>query len=507
MRSKKSFLNAMTSIIMEILSVFLAFIGRSVFIHILGEEYLGVSGLFTNILTLLSMADMGFGTAIVFAMYKPMAEGDEEKLNALLKLYAKIYTVVGICVITVGLLITPCLQFFISGVDSVEHIRLIYAMYVLNTGLSYFFVYKSSIINVSQDGYIVTINKFVFKAFQQIAQIVFLLITHNFLIYCGIMVIFTLLGNISISQIANKKFPYILKNTDTKVTKEELKLIKKNCGAMIFHKVGDVVVNGTDNLLIAKFVGVIEVGLYSNYSMIISNVLVMVNQVFSSIIASVGNFAVEGDSNNSKKLFKNIFFINCVIGGFCSACLFNLLNPFVRVWVGDKYLLDITTVFLIVAVFYMQVVRQTALTFKSAYGLFWNDRYKPLVEAIVNLTVSISLGKIFGIHGVFIGTLVSIVGVCFWVEPYIVYKYVFKESVIPYLCMFAKYTIINFAGILLGHIVIERLMASGIIGIIVDLTITIFLWGMIFIIFFIRTSEFKWLRTRLLLLIKNRTRK
>lgn len=502
MRSKKSFLNAMTSILMEVMGVLLAFFGRSVFIQVLSEEYLGINGLFSNILTLLSMADMGLGSAIVFAMYKPMAEGDENKLNALLNLYAKIYTFVGGCVITIGLLITPCLHFFIRGVDTIENLRLIYSLYVLNTGISYFFVYKSSIINVAQEGYIVAINKFVFKALQQIVQIIFLLWTRNFIIYCFIMVMCTLLSNVSISLIANKKFPYIRKKTLTRVSKAELKEIKKNCGAMIFHKVGDVVVNGTDNLLIARFVNVIEVGLYSNYSMIISNVLSMVNQIFFSIISSVGNFAVESNQESAKTLFKNIFFINSLVAGVSAACLYNLLNPFIILWIGEKFLLSNGTVFLIVSVFYVQVIRQTALTFKSAYGLFWNDRYKPLAEAAMNLSVSIILGRIWGINGVFIGTLFSIVGVCFWIEPYIIYKNILNEKIKYYFLMVIKYTVINCLGIYLGHILIEFFCVGGIKGIVFDLFLTIIVWGMVFSLACFRTKEFSWLLNKIFLFLR-----
>lgn len=491
-RTKNSVKNIIYTIGGQLCKEFLAFVVRTVFIRTLAVEYLGVNGLFTNILSFLSLAEMGVGSAIIFSMYKPMAEHDESKLQMYMAVYKKVYTAIGLFVIGLGFSLTPFLNFFMKERPDIPQLELIYILYVLNTGATYFFAYKGSIFNADQRAYVVTNNTTIFTIIQSVVRIVVLLTTHNFIAYLSLSIVVIYLQNFNIARKANKTYPFIKKQANDKLPKEEARALKKNIGALMMHKVGSVILNSSDNLIISKFVGVLSVGLYSNYSLITNAVKSTFDMVIGAIGTSIGNLCAKEDKDKVYEVHNSILLLNIWIGAFCAICLFNLLNPFIIIWLGKEYLFPLSTVLAIVISFYIQVTMRTGEMFKSASGLFWNDRYAPIVQCLINIVVSIVLARKYEITGIFIGTSVAMLFTKWWVTPYVLFKHKFQLPLKKYFIQYGKFTGVGLIAFLATTICTSFIQSSSIVCFIGKMILCILLPNFVFFLCFFRTKEFQY---------------
>lgn len=491
MRSKSSAKNLVVALIGQAFGLIISFIARIIFVKFLSDEYLGLNGLFTNLLTMLSLVELGVGSALVYSLYKPLADGDNEKVKSLMDLYRKAYNIIGGVVLIIGILFIPFYRYLISEVPSISHLDFIYILFVLNTAISYFYSYKRSLIICDQKRYIATIYRYVFYFLLNVFQIIVLFLTHNYILYLITQVVFTWLENICISIKADRMYPYLKDKNIKKLDKKELNTISKNVRAMLFHKIGGVVVNSTDNILISKLVGLIAVGMYSNYYLITSALDTITAQFFNAITASVGNLGACTNSKKVKETFNTTFFLNYLIYGVITVCLLILFNPFIEVWLGKKYLFDFGVVLVITICFYLKGIRKTCLTFKDALGLFWQDRYKPIIESIINLVASIILGIRYGVLGIFMGTIISTVTTSLWIEPYVLYKYYFKENIIDYLYRFIKYTLVVVLTYLIVQKIVILISINGILGLLIKGVVSLILSILIMTIVFIKTNEIK----------------
>lgn len=438
-RTEYSARNTTVAVVSRMAAILMGFATRVVFTHTLSESYIGVNGLFTDILNVLALSELGVGTAITYALYKPIAEGDIEKQKSLMKMYCWFYRIVAIFVLCAGLLVIPFMDVLIKNQPEISHIRLIYLMYLSNSVLSYLLIYKRTLIDAHQLIYIGTLYQTIFLVIQDVTQIVILITTKNFVLFLCVYIICTLGTNISISKRADRLYPF-LKDKDIKpLEKKERKDIFKNIKAMLMHKIGLVVVNNTDNLLLSSIVGIISVGKYSNYYLLIGSIRQVLDQIFQGITASVGNLGATEDSSRVKKIFETSFFMGQWLYGFAAICLFEMLNPFVVISFGKNYLFDRNIVLVLCINFYVTGMRKASLVFRDSLGLFWYDRYKSVFEALINLIVSIILALQFGTIGVFLGTFISTVTTSLWVEPYVLYKYNLKSPVWKYFATYALY--------------------------------------------------------------------
>lgn len=439
-RTKKSLRNIIIVLVGQGLGTLIAFVARTFFIQLLGKEYLGIDGLFTNILTVLTLTELGVGEAIVYSLYKPLAEKDTAKIQALMKLYKKVYNCIGIFVIVAGICITPFIEVFLSEQPAIdENLKILFIFFVMNTGMSYFYSYKRSLLIADQNKYITTIYKYACYLVLNILQITVLYLTHNYYLYLTLMVINTLAENVLISIKVNKMYPYLKDKNQNKVDKETKQQIIKNTKALMFHKVGSTVVNSTDSILISKLVGIVEVGMYSNYYLITNAFVTIINQIFNAVLASVGNLGVTADNDKKEQIFKIMNFINFLIYSFVTCGLITLFNPFISVWVGKDMVFPMTVVIVICINFYLNGMRRSVIVYRDALALYWYDRYKPIFEATINLICSIILGKALGIIGIILGTIISTITCCVYVEPHILYKYGFKRSAKNYFLTYFKY--------------------------------------------------------------------
>lgn len=493
-RTEESLRNSAASLVIQVGTVLINFISRTILIRTLGEQYLGINGLFGNILNMLSLAELGVGSTITYWLYKPMAENNEQRLNVLMSVYAKIYNIIGMIILAVGISIAPFLNFFMKETPDIPHITLIYILYVINMASSYFFIYKSSLINVAQKNYIVNIVKFVYFVIQSIAQAAILLLLKNYILYYLCAILCSVLGNITVSLKAEKMFPFLKTPVQGKLTQEEKKEIKKDISAIFSHNMGSFVLTSTDNMVISKFIGVIEVGLYSNYTMIIHAIKSLVDLLFNSLTSSVGNLINSASKERAYEVFKNIFFAVSWLNGFCSVCFYTLLNPFITLWLGTKYIFNNYVVFLIVLNFYLTTIRRPVNTFKHCAGLFRIDRYKPFVESAVNLITSIWLVNKFGIAGVFMGTAISTITVCLYVEPHILYKHYYGKNVLEYFKMLFKYVFITFLAAVIIQILSVPIKQTTILSFLYQILLCILVPNILFLAVFYRTSEMEYFK-------------
>ncbi|MCU7745540.1 hypothetical protein N7983_20440 [Priestia megaterium] len=493
-RTYKSFKNSIVAIIAQLLSILLSFITRTFFIKYLGVEYLGVNGLFTNILTILSLAELGVGTAIIYSMYKPLANSNDTKVAALMNLYAKLYRYIGIFIGTVGIILIPFLNIFIKDAPNIPNLELIYVLYLLNTTISYFFTFKRSIIIADQYGYINKFNIILFSIIQNGIQIILLVKTSNFYLFLCVQIACTLLSNIFISIKADKMYPYLKKYKKIKVDTKEKKSIFKNIVAMMSHKLGSVVVSGTDNLLISAFVGISSVGIYSNYILVSNTIKAITLQGMDAVTASIGNLTATESTSHSYNVFKKVYFINYIITFYAAVFLYTLINPFISLWIGKGYLLSQHIVLMIVITFYIVQMRQPSIVYINAYGLFWKIKWKSIVEAIINLIVSMTLVAEFnmGIFGILLGTMISNLFTNLWWEPHVVFKYGFNRNSYDYF----KTYIIDSLVFVFTVILINRVCESFRLGIgmqiLFNFGITSVIATLVLLIVYARKNEFKY---------------
>lgn len=489
-RTKSSIKNIIYTVGGQLTNQLLAFVVRTVFIKTLDAEYLGVNGLFTNILSFLSLAEMGVGSALVFSMYKPMADHDEEQLKMYMTVYRRVYTFIGILVLTIGFSLTPFLDFFMKQRPDIAYLELIYVLYVLNTGATYFFAYKGSIFNADQRAYIVTANTTIFSVIQSIVRICILLITHNFIAYLTISIVIVYIQNFVIARKADKAYPFLKDKNVKKISREESITLRKNIAALLMHKIGSVVLNSSDNLIISKFVSVVSVGLYSNYSLLINAIKTTFDMLMGSITTSVGNLCAKESKEKILQVHNAILLINIWVASFCVTCLYNLLNPFIKIWIGEQYLFSNTTVLVILISFYIQITMRTSEIFKSALGLFWNDRYAPVAQCILNIIISVVLVQKIEITGIFVGTSVAMLLTKWWITPYVIYKNKFEINVGHY---FFKYFLFSAVGVISFWVTIflvSMINDGSIIAFVGKMVVSATIPNSVFVLLLRKTSEF-----------------
>lgn len=491
-RTEYSILNIITGIGGYAINTILGFVCRMVFVRYLSSEYLGVSGLFTNILSMLSLAELGIGSAIIYALYKPIAENDKEKIASLMKFYGKSYRIIGTIIILFGLAMMPFLNIVITDTPNIkENLYFIYIIYLFNTSLTYFFSYKSSLIMAVQQNYIVTGLNYIITILQSILQILYLCITREYMGYLIIQTLGAFVYNIIITYIANKKFPY-LKNEDIKpLTKEEKHVLTGNIKALTIWKLSGLLVNNTDNIIITYFSGLSTVGLSSNYTLLSTTLSSLLNQIFNGLTASIGNFNASETKEKKLNLFNFINLINFWLFGWATIGIVVLSTDIINLCFGENYILPIYIPYIIALNFYTVGMQSTVWMYKNTMGIFRQGRYLLLVTAILNLVLSMYLGNLWGLFGILLATFISRSFTNIWYDPYCVFKYGLKENPITYLKKYIKYfiiliitlktciTICDFIDLSLWQTIIAKVIACS--------TIT----NVLFFLFFYKTTEFK----------------
>lgn len=503
-RTEHSAQNTTVALISRITAIFMGYVLRVVFTHTLSESYVGVNGLFLDIINVLSLSEMGMGTAITFALYRPIAAGDIEKQKSLMRLYRRLYRIVAVTVAAAGVLLIPFLGYLIKDDQAVDHLSFIYLLYLANTVCSYLLIYKKTLMDANQLLYIGTFYQTMSWVLQDILQIAVLILTRNFILFLVISILTTVLCNIVLSKRADRLYPYLRDRNVEQLPQEERSSIFRNIRAMFMHRAGDVIINNTDNLILSSFVGLSSVGSYSNYYLVIGSVRQLLTQIFQGITASVGNLGVTEDKNRVRKVFEASFFMGQWMYGFSAICLYELLNPFVELSFGAGYLFSGDIVLILCINFFLNGMRNATLVFRDSLGLFWYDRYKSVIGALLNLILSLILVREFGTLGVFIGTFLSTLATSFWVEPYVLYKYRLKISSRSYFIKYLVYTAATGGAWYLTDLLCRRSSGNVWLSLAERIPVCLLVPNILFFLFYFRTAEFRFLVEKLGQLIEKR---
>lgn len=491
-RIENSIRNSFLGIIVQVTNVVLGFIVRSVFIRCLSAEYLGVNGLFSNILTILSLAEMGVGSAIIYNMYKPIADNDEMQIAKLMNFYRQAYICIGCIVAGVGLCITPFLNILINIQSNVSNLTCIYLLYLSNTVLSYFSAYKRSIFSADQRERVLHIFRLAFYVLRSALQIACLLLLHNFVIYLVIQTVCTFFENIFVSLYADKEYPFLNKYKRVHLTKQEKKPIIENIKALFIYKIGSTALDGTDNIIITAFDGIINVGIYSNYTLVTSSIQLLLSQVSNSLSGSVGNFVAKEKESRFEELLQRITFLNFVIYGGTFVVLIACLSPFIELWAGETYTLSFEVVFVHCLNLYIYGMMNSIWTFRSAMGLFVYGKWRPIVSAGINIIISIWWGKYLGILGVLLGTTFARIITNVWFDPYIVYKHGLKKSPCNYYIQWVGYFLIIFLLTFIIELINDGLHLTGLGALVFNVFFSPAFFAFTLIILFRKTADFKY---------------
>lgn len=485
--------NTSVTITCHIIFLVSTFICRTIFTKMLGAEYLGIGGLFTNILTILSFAELGLGSTLVYRLYKPLAEKDENKIAIYIKLYKKIYNIIIVIILIAGIAVVPFLKYLVSAPNVKENIVLLYLLYLLQTITSYLFVYKKSLLTADQKDYIVTVFSEVTNVIMNIAQCIILIFYKNFVLYCVIAIVFGLINNIACSIYVDKKYKFVKTKTSNSLSKEEINGLKKDAKGLVMTKVASTAFSGTDNIFISSFIGIEYVGILSNYTMILTVVNGMMNKIFSSITASVGNLAVSKDNSEKTEnvLFK-MFFLNTAIYSYICIGMMLLIGEFVTgIWLSSKYYLSYSIIILVVLELFLRSIHYPLYTTRNALGMFSQYRIIFVIAAILNIILDFLLVKPFGIAGLIIATIICR-GITYITDIYVVYKYGFKTSCLKYYKILLKWFCFLLICYTISYLIIRNITTVSLLFLVIKILIITIIYSLFFLLFFAKTEDMKY---------------
>lgn len=499
-RTTNSMKNIIFSIFNQLLNIVLAFVARKVFLMCLNVDYLGISGLFGDIFSMLCLADLGFGTAMTFSMYQPLAEKDYDRLAGLVNFYKKVYRIIAVAITAIGLALIPFLPYLVNTETEIEHLNWYYVLMLANVVASYLVVYKTCIISADQKSYLTTKYTSIFSILRTVFQIVFLLLTHNYTIYLLMQVAFTYITNFFNSYIAEKKYPYIKKKVQ--LPKEDTRGIFSNIKSVFIYKFSSVLINATDNTLISVIVSTTAIGYYSNYTTVSNRIYNIVNTVFYSLTASIGNLIVKESEERRYQIFEIMQSVSLVLSTFCLSCLLFLQEDFICLWLGKQYLLDKSVLYAILTNFYFSIVLMPIWVFREATGLYQKTKYVMLGTAAVNVITSVILGRMIGLAGIIFATSISRLVTYFWYEPFLLFREYFGKSCAIYFQGIAKSIASTFVVFGVAYIVSSFIPSSNWLWFFVKAIVVGSISLAMVILIYHRSEGFKLLRDRVIGMIR-----
>ncbi len=429
--------NILWGYIAQIGVLLLSFIGRRLFLNYLSLDYLGINGLYTNVLQVLSLAELGMGTAITFSFYKPLTSNDEAYIRSLAKYAKKVYYCIALAVLAIGLALIPFLPSIINSDLPQKQFVLYYVLFLINSTLSYFVAHKVALISADQNNRLQKRVELGIALLGQVLHITVLVIWRNYTLYVIAGIVCTVVGNIALGAIVDRRYPYL---AETGVNAQiDSAAIVKNVKATFFYKLGTVLMNSTDNILISTLISTAAVGLYSNYLVIVSAVQGFVSTVTNALLSAIGSLHAESAKSRMLEVFDVLLLLYHVVAAFGGVCFFLLFNDFIPIWLGQAYLLDPCTVFVIAFNFYLTNAVSPIWMFRESTGMFTKVKYQMLIMAFCNIVLSVLFGRIWGMFGILIASALSRIMTSFWYEPILLFRNVFGMGAGHYWGRQAKY--------------------------------------------------------------------
>ena len=491
-RTKDSIRNIFSGVFNKIIILIFPFLIRTVIIKELGTEYLGLSSLFTSILQVLNLTELGFSSAIIFSLYKPIIENDENKICALMNFYKKIYRIIGFIILVIGLILLPFLPKLINGSYPNEiNLYTLYLLYLFNTVITYYlFAYKSALLNAMQRNDIINNVNTITIIIQYAFQLIILYCTKNYYIYIVINILMNIVNNLVIAYITQKKYPqYISKG---ELSKNDKNNIKKRVYGLMIQKICATTRNSFDSIFLSMFLGLNIVAIYNNYYTIMIAITGVLTIITSSIISSIGNsIATESIEKNYNDL-KKINFIYMWISGWCTICLLCLYQPFMEIWMGNEYMFPMGVVVCLCIYFYTLKIGDVLSAYTQATGIWWEGKYKAIIEALTNIALNYILGRYFGVYGIILATVISLLLIGFTYGTHIVFKNYFKGiSKREYYTEHISYCLLTILISLITFYMCKLISISGINGLIIKGIICIFIPNILYFLCYFKTRNFK----------------
>ena len=433
-RSRTEFATLNTSIALAIqpFSVIIGFINRTVFIHFLGVTYLGLSSYLTSIVSILSLAELGIGEAMSYALYSPLVREEHGKINAFMILFKKLYRIIGVLIFVFGAILSLFLPYLIKDYTINNELYWIFFLFIFNSGSSYFFAYKRTLLYVDQRNYVLNLLNFGLNTLRVFLQIAVIIFTQNFIFYLLIETILNIIGNVIMSYIVDRLYNYLFNKEITPINQEEKEKFIRNIKGNTLGSIGEKIVFQTDSILMAKFINLAAIGIYGNYTYVLGFVAMLVNTVMGSITSSIGNLIHSEDTTLEAKIsfLKKYQFIAFSLIYFASIGYLLFVHPFIIIWLGENLSFNQWTEIIIVINFFLTAYRQPNLVLISVQGLSYEQNKKVIVEILLNIFLSLFFLLILdlGVAGILLGTIGSTLLTCTWYEPYSVFKYGLKTS-------------------------------------------------------------------------------
>lgn len=490
-RTKNATRNIIFGVILRAYQIIVPFLMRTAMIYLMGVQYLGLNSLFTSVLQVLNLAELGVGSAMIYSMYRPIAEDDNTTICALMKLYRTYYRLIGLIIAVVGCILTPFIPKLISG-DIPKGIN-IYILYLLNLGatvLSYWlFAYKNSILQAHQRTDIVSKVTLITNTIQYVLQLFVLWIFKNYYLYVIVMLVTQALTNIVTAIMADKIYPQFKPKGE--LHKEEIHQINQKIRDLFTAKLGGVVVGSADTIVISAFLGLTTLAVYQNYYFIMNSICGFITVIFSAITAGIGNSLVTESSEKNYNDFKKFTFIICFILCICCCCFVGLYQPFMKLWVGKKFMLSFSFVILFCILFYCLELAMVWATVKDAAGLWHSDRFRPLIGACANLIMNIVLVQVIGLYGIILSTVFSYI---FISMPWLIhnlFKFLYNESLKVYLKDLSMYILVAILATTITTIICRKITFVGIFELVFKGIISIIIPVSIEILCYRKKEEFK----------------
>ena len=482
----------MTGFIYQAVMLVFSFVSKTVFIRTLGDDFLGMNAIFSDVLSLLSMADLGFGTAMAYSFYKPLAEDNKPKIASLIRFYKKIYNSIALIVTVVGVLCIPFLDVIINTEKEIPNLEVYYLFSLAGVVISYMFVYKTTLLDADQKNYKLTTVRMFANLIKTILQVVALVMFHNYIVYLSIGVFIQLVNNFVASAITEKEYPYLKeKQKVTDVDKEVKKNLFGNMKSVFIYKLSITLFTATDNIIMSIVVGTAMTGIYSNYLMV-SNKLLLVEQiVFSALTASVGNVIAKESAKKRYEIFSAMQSVSFIFCGVLASSFCIMANDLVNVWLGDHYVLPLLTVIAISINTYFSCALQPLWVYRDATGLYQKTKWVMLVGAVVNIVLSFVLGNAIGLAGIIFASAIARISTYFWYEPKILFREYFDQSAGKYFVSILKNVLLVALTVFAGLSLTRNIAINGWVGLIIEGIIVGSLNMAIFMLAYCKTEGFQ----------------
>ncbi|MFZ1302007.1 MAG: hypothetical protein WAQ27_05560 [Candidatus Microsaccharimonas sp.] len=495
-RTRNSIKNMTVALLMGFLVIIVNFIAQRFFLNTLGLEYLGLNALFTNVIAMLSVAELGLGAAVVYHLYKPLKERNTDKVSSIMIFYKKGYRLIALTVFVLGLLVIPFLPLIVGDNSIQVNIVAVYLLFVINVAVSYLLSYKRSVLYADQKNYIINIVHMIAVVLVNALQIWALVATGNYYLYLILKIIMTIAENAVLTAIVNRQYDLDSKAAalDSATKKDIFTKIK----GLFYHKLGDFFVLGSSNIIISVFLGIATVGLYSNYLLIQTAITSLFSQITTAIKASVGNLLVDANKAASFVVFQRLQFANQILAILVVSVFFVASGSFITLWLGEQFVLGLGVVIALSLNIYLILVRAVFGNFKEAAGIFYEDRFVPLVESAINVIASIILIQFIGLAGAFIGTALSSLALHAYSYPKYVYKGVLGRSYREYAVNVIRNFIIAFVVIALTYCLSELVhVDSRLLQLISDTTIAVIVPSILLWVLYRKTDEYAYFKNLL----------